>query len=218
MTAATARQLILVPGHAVWSTAGDPADASTWHLKPHQNGEVGFFLQHVRAGVELAGAAEDSMLVFSGGATELEAGELSEAAGYLRIAEHYGWWGRLGVEPRTVLEEYALDSFLNLRYSLHRFRQVAGVWPEGISIVGWGFKRRRIAELHRQALNWTRPLHYIAVNEPENLGHVMEREAETCAQFETDPLGERAPIAEKRRARDHFGRVAPYDLTSEEWD
>lgn len=202
-------ELILVPGHAVWSLKGNPLDEWTWHLKPYQNSEVRYFVEHIRAGVELAAARSEALLVFSGAATERAAGPVSEALGYWRIADHFEWWGHSSVRERTVLEEYSLDSFLNVLYGLHRFRQVAGDWPERVTVCGWGFKSRRIGGLHREALKWTRPFDCIAVNDPVNLNEVREREVRTCAEFEADPRGDHAPIATKRAARKPLGYVAP---------
>ncbi len=203
------RELILVPGHAVWNLRGDPLDDASWHLKPYQNSEPRYFVEHIRAGVELAAERPEALLLFSGAATERAAGTVSEALSYLRIAEWYEWWGRAEVGQRTALEELALDSFLNVLYGLHRYRQAAGEWPERVTVCGWGFKGRRMGVLHRQALQWTRPFEYVGVNEPPNLGEVRTREERTCAEFEADPWGEREPIAGKRVARRPAGYEVP---------
>lgn len=209
--------LLLVPGHAVWNLREDPTMDSSWFLKPYQNTEPRYFLQHIQAGVERAAADDSALLIFAGGPTEEDAGPLSEALGYHAIADWFVWWGYKEVRQRTFLEEYSLDSFQNLEFSLHRFRQITGDWPERITVFGWGFKCRRIAELHRSALGWERPFEYVAVNDPANLPEVMEREARTCAEFQADPRGEASPIADKRRQRDHFRRVPPYDLRHQSW-
>lgn len=201
--------LVLVPGHAVWNMRDDPALDSSWYLKPFQNGEPHYFVEHIEAGVRTAAADGAALLMFSGGATDPQAGPRTEALGYWLIAEWYRWWGCADVRGRAVLEEYALDSFLNVQYSLHRFRDIAGAWPERVTVCGWGFKQRRIAELHREALGWSAPFDYLAVNDPPNLDVVRGREAETCAQFEADPRGERSPIADKRRTRAPLGYAPP---------
>jgi hypothetical protein len=205
------RHLVLVPGHAVWNLRGDPMNDANWWLKPFQNGEPKYFIEHIEAGVRLAAAEPRAILMFSGGATEKAAGPLTEALGYWKIAEWYGWWGH-DVSARAFTEDYALDSFLNLLYGLFRYHQIAGAWPERVTVCGWGFKGRRIAELHRQALRWRRELEYVAVNDPPNREEVAEREKATCREFELDPFGLNPPIAEKRAARDHFYRVPPYAI------
>jgi hypothetical protein len=207
------RRLVLVPGHAVWDLQGDPAEDSSWFLKPYQNREPRYFIEHIRAGVEAAAGDSGSLLLFSGGATEAAAGPRTEAVGYWLIAGRYGWWGHAGVRGRAFTEEYALDSFENVLHGIQRFRQIAGWWPERITVCGWGFKRRRVAELHRAALAWRRPFDYISVNEPVNLEEARLREQTTCAEFEADPYGSRPPLSTKRLARAHFSRVAPYAVT-----
>lgn len=203
------RQLILVPGHAVWNLRGDPLDSGSWHLKPYQNGEPRFFIEHIRAGVDLAAERPDALLMFSGAATERAAGPVSEALAYWRIAEWYEWWGHAEVRGRAVLEERALDSFLNVLYGLHRYREVTGTWPQCVTVCGWSFKGRRIGVLHRQALAWTKPFEYVGVNDPPNMDEVQMREEHTCAAFEADPWGEREPIAGKRASRKPLGYEVP---------
>jgi len=209
--------LILTPGHAVWNLREDPARDTSWFLKPYQNSEPKYFIEHIRAAVELAAQEQNSLLMFSGAATDAAAGPVTEALGYWLIAEWYGWWGRRDVRSRAVLEECALDSFQNVLFGLHRFREIAGDWPQRVTVCGWGFKRRRIAELHRRALGWTRQFEYVAVNDPPSLEEVSRREETTCAEFEADPWGEKPPIAEKRRSREALGRMVHYDLADRSW-
>jgi hypothetical protein len=208
--------LVLVPGHAVWKGAGDPADSSTWLLKPWQNREARFFIEHLRAGVEAAARDPEALLVLSGGPTEAAAAPRSEARGYLEIAEYYGWFGRPGVRRRTALEEWALDSFLNVLYGLCRFREVTGAYPAKITVTGWGFKARRIGTLHRAALRWTRPFEPVAVNDPENLAEALAREAGTCREWEADPYGTHPPLSAKRLARRHTEGGPGYAATCTE--
>lgn len=205
------RHLVLVPGHAVWNLRGDPLEDANWFLKPYQNSEPRYFVEHIRAGVDLAAADPAALLLFSGGATEEAAGPLTEAIGYWKIAERNGWWGK-GISARAFIEEYALDSFLNVLYGLYRYEQIAGSWPERITVCGWGFKCRRIAELHRTALRWRHDFAYSAVNDPPNLPEARLREDGTCREFEDDPFGLRPPISDKRKFRDHFSRVPPYSI------
>ena len=210
------RRLILVPGHAVWSGAGDPREDASWHLKPFQNREPRLFCEHVEAGVVRASADQRALLVISGGASEATAGEQTEAAGYLAIAEWFGWWGHAEVRDRTVLEEYAMDSFENVLFALCRFREHAGQWPESITVCGWGFKARRIAGLHRAALRWGREFDYVAVNEPEDMAAVLAREAATRREWASDPYGQGAQLKSKREQRNHLRRAAPYQGTCPE--
>ncbi len=202
--------MILVPGHAVWSGHDDPFDSSTWFVKPFQVDEPSFFLEHLKAGVSLAASDPGSLLVISGGPTELRAGPRSEALGYFDVAESIGFWGHSEVKKRCVLDEYALDSFQNLLFGLCRFREFSGSWPTCITVAGWGFKARRFAELHRAALRWELPFRTLAVNDPIDLKFAATREALTRLQWTADPYGCNPPLSVKRRERDHFHRVPPY--------
>ena len=55
---------------------------------------------------------------------------------------------------RATTENYALDSYQNLLFSIARFHEYTGRWPSRITVVGYEFKRRRFTELHRAALRW----------------------------------------------------------------
>lgn len=212
----TPEHLVLVPGHAVWSGRGDPLDSATWFLKPFQNREPALLIEHLKTGVEIAAQDQASVLVIAGGPSERDAGPRSEALGYWNIAQRASFWGHAEVRDRFALEEYSLDSFLNLIYGLCRFREWAGVWPRRITVAGWGFKSRRFAELQRCALRWERPFESLAVNEPPGFEEAAAREAETREQWRRDPYGSFEPLAGKRAGRDHFGRKAPYAVSCPE--
>lgn len=57
-------------------------------------------------------------------------------------------------KSRTTTENFALDSFQNLLFSIARFYEVVGRYPEKITVVGYEMKRKRFEELHREALRW----------------------------------------------------------------
>ena len=89
---------------------------------------------------------------------------------------------------RATTEDYALDSFQNLLYSIARFHEYTGRYPSHITVVGYEFKRRRFTELHRAALRWPRErFDYIGIDaEGEELikaqeGEVMSRHSLSCA-------------------------------------
>ena len=111
------------------------------------------FVSHIRAGVDAAAADPRSLLVFSGGQTRATAGPRSEALSYWMVAEHFGWWGGAeAARPRSVVEDYARDSFENLMFSICRFKEVVGRYPSRFTVIGYGFKERRFVDLHRPAL------------------------------------------------------------------
>lgn len=55
---------------------------------------------------------------------------------------------------RATSEGYALDSFQNLLFSIARFHEFTGNYPEKITVVGYEMKRARFVELHRPAIGW----------------------------------------------------------------
>lgn len=65
-------------------------------------------------------------------------------------------------------EDYALDSYQNLLFSVARFHEVVNGpyrWPEKITVVGFEMKRRRFEELHRRAIRWpTSKFEYVGVD------------------------------------------------------
>lgn len=79
---------------------------------------------------------------------------------------------------RATTEDYALDSFQNLLYSIARFHEYTGRYPSRITVVGYEFKRRRFTELHRAALRWPRErFDYIGIDaEGEELIKAQEGE------------------------------------------
>ena len=49
----------------------------------------------------------------------------------------------LPLNLRAVTEEYALDSYENVLFSLARFHEITGRWPAKMTVVGYGMKRKR---------------------------------------------------------------------------
>ncbi|KAJ2346089.1 hypothetical protein GGF43_005063, partial [Coemansia sp. RSA 2618] len=128
--------LVVVPGHGVYLGAGSPLDEANWYLLAQQRGEVGAFMAHVGKGVEMVREHEHALLVFSGGMTRVEAGAHSEAQGYWAAAERMGWLTN-DVFRRVATEEFARDSFENVLFSIARFRELTGNYPDRITVVGF---------------------------------------------------------------------------------
>ena len=78
----------------------------------------------------------------------------SEGESYLRFARAAGLLPSYDMFTRVTIEDAALDSFQNVLFSIARFRELTGVYPTRITIVGHDFKRRRFEGLHRLALRW----------------------------------------------------------------
>jgi hypothetical protein len=203
--------LVLVPGHAVWDLVGDPLADASWNLRDFQRGEPRFYLEHIRRGVILAADDPNALLVFSGGQTSPDSGPCSEALGYWKLAEHFGWWRLIEVRPRAITEEFAGDSLENVLYSICRFREFTGEWPQRISVAGWGFKAERFTDFHRPALRFPcSRFHYLAVNDPEDLAAAEREEAATRARFGEEPYGGAGMLIGKRVERNPFRRQHGY--------
>ena len=131
------------------------------------------------------------MLLFSGAVTRLTHPFQSEAQSYLQLALSNNLIPP-HLQGRAFTEDYALDSFQNLFFSIMRFHEIAlaaqtsantdtntaavgigdvnretrrNTWPEKITVVGFEMKRARFVELHRAALRWPKErFEYIGVD------------------------------------------------------
>lgn len=66
-------------------------------------------------------------------------------------------------------EEFALDSFQNLLFSIYRFKEFTSVYPTDITIVGFGFKKERFLKYHAKSIDFDiKRLGYISI-EPNPL-------------------------------------------------
>lgn len=213
------KSLVMVAGHAVYTSArcGKPEGEEAWYLEPYQKhpGQASSFVEHVRAGVEVASEDPESLLLFSGGETRQDAGPRSEAQSYWNVAEGKDWFGkRASVRWRTLTEEFARDSFENLLFSLCRFRELTGHYPSNLTVVSYDFKQPRFTDLHRHALRFPEPrFSFVGVPIPAtNRDGALEGEQSVLAMFREDPYGCRGELRKKRIGRDPFLRAVPYPV------
>jgi hypothetical protein len=124
------------------------------------------------------------------------------------------------VRARTITEEYATDSFENLMFSICRFHDITGSYPQKITLISFSFKQQRFETLHAFALQW--PLsrfQYVGVDPPSSTGFSLHEAYEgersnSLIPFQTDPYGCHTEVLQKkRRERNPFARKAPYELT-----
>ncbi|OBZ67023.1 Uncharacterized protein C57A10.07 [Grifola frondosa] len=216
--------LIIVPGHAIWkgSSIAQRLDDDEWILEPYQRGgaRVAAFFKHILAGAELAREDENSLLIFTGGQTR-PSSTTTEAESYMRLAL------LSDVLPtdvpsqvlRATTENYALDSYQNLLFSVARFHEYTGRYPKHITVVGYEMKRRRFTELHRTALRWFPDrFHYIGID-AEGDEAVAAREGERVNGFlpyTVDAYGCHGLLLSKRRSRNPFIRYHSYYSSSPE--
>ena len=167
--------LILVAGHAVYIGPDfqNPEDDRNWLLQSFQKGEPPFYIEHIRAGVNVGVGDPLSLVVFSGGQTRREAGPRSEAQSYWALADHFDWWSLVEVPQRATTEEFARDSFENMLFGMCRFKECTGRYPARISVVSWAFKETRFG-LHREALRLPESrFNFLGANQPDALDRVI---------------------------------------------
>jgi len=124
-----------------------------------------------------------------------------ESQGYWLVAESLNWYGALDVRDRAFTEEHSRDSLENVVFSLCRFYELTGKYPERLTIVSYDFKEQRFLEAHRAALGW--PEERIRfVGTPALNEEMVAGEEHTRMLFERDPYGCTGELKEKRLARD----------------
>lgn len=248
--ASRATNLIIVTGHSVLISGNvqhAAFDDSVWFLYDYQQkrGLPHAIVSHIQAGIHLALNDPSSLLLFSGGETRAKIGPETEGASYFRVADALHLWdgrdvfrsenksdsgsGKSGrhaagtVRARTTSEEYATDSFENVMFSICRFREITGRYPDNISVVSFSFKQERFQTLHVNALRW--PLerfHYVGIDPPTSEGFNLVESSEgekknSLLPFQSDPYGCHSDILQqKRKERNPFSRTAPYKWTCPE--
>lgn len=98
---------------------------------------------------------------------------------------------------RMTTENFALDSYQNLLFSIARFREYTGSYPERITVVGYGMKKSRFEELHAKAVRWPvknfvrgqKRFHYVGIDDagdtkPEYEGEVSRSGPQAQARWE----------------------------------
>lgn len=205
------KSLVLVACHSVFTGVDwrNAEDKNNWALLEYQRrtpGQVESFLEHIKLGVDEAARDENSMLVFSGGQTRKQAGPRSEANGYWTVAEANGWFGHGdSVRSRAFTEEHSRDSLENVLFSLCRFYELTGSYPQKIVVVSYEFKEERFLQTHRKAIKW--PENRIEfIGTPALDPKAFEGEEKTKRSFEKDPYGCQGELSEKRVKRDPFAQ------------
>ncbi|KIY43292.1 hypothetical protein FISHEDRAFT_53741 [Fistulina hepatica ATCC 64428] len=216
--------LIIVPGHAIWRGI-DPElrlDESEWYLEPYQKGgdRVAVFFEHMSKGAQLALDDPHSLLVFSG-QTHLGS-TMTEAESYLRLALHANLFktpASLYPFRRATTETQALDSYQNLLFSIARFYEYTGRYPEKITVVGYEMKRARFFDLHRAAIRWpAEKFTYIGIDpkgEDDPKGEEREK-TNGYLPYSQDLYGCHGYLQSKRLQRNPFARFHSYYTSSPE--
>ncbi|THH04302.1 hypothetical protein EW145_g5625 [Phellinidium pouzarii] len=231
--------LVVVVGHGVWlgNDAGEVLDEHSWVLERYPSGggvqtRIEAFTAHIRKGAELAEADPKSLLVFSGGATQAST-PISESVSYFSLAIALSLLvppssssvlrpssAHLTTYERTATEEYALDSFQNLLFSIARFRTVTNHYPKRMTVVGYAIKEDRFDELHRAALRWpAKNWHYVGIDMEDAQQHKQAIQGERTngyLPYSYDLYGCHEMLLEKRRARNRHHHAHPYHIAAPE--
>ena len=164
--------LIIVCCHAIYfgGPARNPRDEETWALHPFQRshglkqGEHLTFLEHIEAAFDAARQSNvQAAIIFSGGRTNPDHANLSEARSYLDATSALKYDGC----NQVLLEELATDSYQNLLFSILVFRKTFGLYPSHVKVVTHNFKSARFRELHANAVRWpAERFEVIGINPP----------------------------------------------------
>jgi len=165
-------------------------------------GEHETFIAHILAGAMMVDQRPRAMLMFSGGMTSHSA--FTEAEGYAKVFHSLGI--RWETFNRYELENWATDSYQNLLFSILRFQQVCGHYPESITVITHAFKEDRFVDLHAPAIRWPSERFRVqGINPPFTKAELREtqegEEARAFTPFSNDPYGVQPSLANKRRAR-----------------
>src|SRR6266480_1230743 len=180
--------LIIVCCHAIYfgGPRGHPHNEDTWALQPFQrshglkHGEHLTFLKHIEVAFDVARRSDtQAAIVFSGGCTNPNYANLSEARSYRDAASalKYDAWNQV------LLEELATDSYQNLLFSILVFRKNFGLYPSHVKVVTHDFKSAGFRELHAKAVRWpVERFEVIGIN-PPFLGESYADQHSICSVF-----------------------------------
>jgi hypothetical protein len=200
--------LIMVPGHSVIDiTAMDPSHMdvdSMWKLLDYQEnqGLPEAIASHIAVAINTTVSTQKSILIFSGGETRRDAGPISEGLSYYIYAKQKGLLD--GIESRVYTEEFSRDSFENLLFSICRFKEITGHYPDRVTVIGFDFKEYRFTSLHRRAMHFpANAFSYIGIAPPSlrfDRARAETGEKEAFQAFQTNMYG-CAPAAHGETAK-----------------
>jgi hypothetical protein len=207
-------RLILVPCHGIWmKEAYQKSDE--WRVDPWLESKINDLEQHIEMSIELAKRDPRNVLVlFSGGETRESAGRRSEGQSYLELASKLDpeYFENNNIVGKNFnMEEFARDSQENLLFSVCRFKQITGRYPDIIDVVGFGYKKDRFMNEHRASIRF--PKHRFGYFSPkgqeENSYAEMDHQV-TIPQFQEDPFGCSPPLSDKKKGRNPFSQKHLY--------
>lgn len=127
-------------------------------------------------------------------------------------------------ENHISTEEFALDSFENLIYSIGRFYELVKRYPSFIKIVGFGFKRTRFLNCHAPAIDFPEQnIEYIPMDPIPNFTDCtrlddyyddlyLQEKKNALDLFQVDWYGTKESLYKKKVQRNPFKRYHQYPL------
>ena len=119
-------------------------------------------------------------------------------------------------------EEFSLDSFDNLIYSIYRFEEVNKKFPQKITIIGFAFKMPRFISCHAKAIDYPqsnitnigidpKPANYNQTQLSKYYDDLVQMEDKNALSlFSSDWYATKDRLLTKKRSRNPFNRTAPY--------
>lgn len=217
------RHLVIVAGHSVLHglhlSRSYVEHGAAWDLEPFQQ-DLKFqeiIQQHLELGLEMLRKGGDVLLMLSGGQTHRATGPRSEAESYYLAAQSLGLLTTVPIH-RIGLEEYARNSFENLLFSICRFKEMTGSYPEEVSIISLPTKENRFLKLHRAALKFPKEVfHFIGSPDPmpwssDRIEELQRGEAKHAYKlWERDPYGcVEQHLVEKKKQLNPYKRAHGY--------
>lgn len=164
----------------------------------------------------------------------------TEAESYIRLALSAGVFGPTPSDLsqlRATTENFALDSYQNLIFSIARFNEYTGHYPDKITVVGYAMKSARFNDLHRNAIRWpAEAFTYVGVEPDEASATAEDGEVHVSnvyrakdyfilsvlqrlngyLPYSSDLYGCHSLLESKRLMRNPFSRYHPYHISSPE--
>ncbi|KAF6143920.1 hypothetical protein GIB67_001714 [Kingdonia uniflora] len=141
------KNLVMVVGHSIYTTrnCGNVDEEDFWFLELYlkHKGQAASFVGHIKEGTKIAARDDGALLLISWGKTRKDAGPRSKAHSYWAVVDSKHWSGKKeGVRWRTPMEEHVRDSFENLLFSVCRFKELTGIYPDNITVVSYFTEER----------------------------------------------------------------------------
>ncbi|KAI9476473.1 MAG: hypothetical protein EXX96DRAFT_577290 [Benjaminiella poitrasii] len=214
---------VIIAGHAIYKGSpnlDDITNDDNWILETYQQGgQVNTYIEHIRKGIDILKDDSNAVLIFSGGETRPSAGPRLESFSYWQIAQllldasnDIPMESKAGLSERMVTEEYARDSHENLLFSICRFAEMTGNYPEKVTVIGFEFKRRRFENIHRYAIRYPiEQFHYIGIDPKDEDPSREEGELlNSLRPFEKDLYGCHSSLKQKKTLRNPYRRRHAY--------